>query len=117
MGKEQRQFQRIPESFNVTCRRSGALTETWRHVATKDLSAGGISFESELFYELADALEIQVALPGFHEPLVLRGRIVREQPLPSGVVDYAVAFMDVTPDQQLAIDEMVKFLSKPPDAA
>ena len=112
MGSERRRFQRIPESFHMQCRRVGSLAETWRRVATLDLSAGGVGFECEELYELSDTLEIQIDLPSFRAPLLLRGRVVRSRPRPGGTAECAVEFLDVTPGQQGAIDELIQFLSK-----
>jgi hypothetical protein len=81
-------------------------------VATVDLSASGASFESERLYEPSDTLEIQISLPSFGMPLILRGRVVRSRSQPSGVVACAVEFVDVTPDQQAEVDELVQFLNK-----
>ena len=112
MGKEQRRFQRISESFEVRCRHLGALSEPWHIVVTVDVGAGGLSFQSEELYELSDMLEIQIRLPSVQAPLVLHGRVVRSGALPSGVTECAIEFVDVTPDQQVEIDELVQFLSK-----
>lgn len=112
MGEEQRQFQRIPESFNIQCRPFGALSETWRGVVTMDLSAGGIRFRSEAWYELSDMLELQIQLPTSRVPLVFRGRVVRSRRLPSGNAECGIEFVDLTPDQQIELDELVQFLKK-----
>ena len=112
MGEEQRRFDRVPEMFSARCRPAGSLEEPWRSVATVDLSAGGISLQSESLFDIGDELEIELQLPGVLEELVLRGRVVRSKPGTSGVVDVAVEFMDVMPDQQAHIDQLVQFLKK-----
>lgn len=112
MGVEQRRFQRIPESFRLQCRRLGSLAETWRRVATLDLSAVGASFDTEELYDPSDTLDIRIDLPNFRVPLLLHGRVVRSRPRPGGAMECAVEFVDMTPEQQGAIDELVQFLSK-----
>jgi len=112
MGSTERRFQRIPESFHMQCRRVGSFTEAWRRVATLDLSAGGAGFECEEPYEPSDTLELRIELPSFRAPLLLHGRVVRSRPRAGGMVECAVEFLDVTPAQQGAIDELVQFLSK-----
>ena len=112
MGSEQRWFQRIPESFHMQCRRVGSLAKAWRRVMTLNLSAGGVGFECEELYEPSDTLEIQIDLPNFRAPLLLRGRVVRSRPRPGGAMECVVEFMDVSPAQQGAMDEQVRFLSK-----
>lgn len=112
MGEEQRQFYRVPAEFQVQCRQRGALASPWQSVSTTDLSAGGISFQSEILLEVQAPLDIQITLPSFKAPLVLRGTLVRVQSLPSGVSDCAARFEGVTPDQQQQVDELVWFLHK-----
>ncbi len=112
MGKEQRVFYRVPAEFQVQCRQRGALAEPWHAVSTTDLSAGGISFQSEARLEVQEPLDIQITLPNFRVPLVLTGVMVRVRPLPSGMSDCAIEFTDVTQDQQQQIDELVQFLRK-----
>ena len=113
MGQEQRQFKRIPEAFNVKCRPSGTLSDVWRQVVTVDFSAGGIGFESQQSYDIGDPLEIQLTIPSFRMPLIIKGQVVRIKTTPWSTSECAVQFMDVTPDQQYALDELVAFLSKP----
>ena len=110
---EQRRFDRVPEVFNVRCRDYGALSEGWRLVYTMDVSAGGIGFQTaDLFYE-GQMLEIQITLPSFRAPLSLRGVVVRCRPV-AGAYDCATEFVNVSPDQQAAIDTLVQFLRRRP---
>jgi len=113
MGQEQRQFKRIPEAFNVQCRPAGTLSEVWRLVVTIDFSAGGIGFESQQAFDIGDALEIQMTIPSFRTPLIVKGSVVRIKTTPWSTSECAAQFFDVTPDQQFALDELVAFLSKP----
>ena len=112
MTQNRRRFERLPGSFQVTCRRSGTIAEAWRPVATLNISAGGILFESEEPCEVADVLEIQIHLMSFKAPLVVKGQVVRVSPLPSGLMQCGAEFMDVTPDRQVEIDEIVQFLKQ-----
>ncbi len=112
MGQDQRRFARVPESFSIQCRRRGAFSEGWRNVRTTDLSAGGIGFEGTELYEEQETQDIRITLPSFRVPLVLLGNVVRSRSQPGGMVDCAVEFIDVTPDQQCEIDELVAFLRK-----
>lgn len=92
----------------------GRETATWRVIATLDLSAVGIRFESEELYDASDPVEILLHLPSYRKPLVLSGRVVRSRPLLSGVVECAVEFLEVTPTQQEDLDGLVQFLKQPP---
>ena len=114
MGSEQRRFDRVKASFKVAGRRAGALSETWRRVAAIDFSAGGLSFESEELFEAGEPMEFEIALPSLRMPLHLRAQMVRSEVLAPGRYGCAAEFVDVTPDQQAAIDELVQFLRKPP---
>jgi hypothetical protein len=112
-GREQRQFKRIPEAFNVKCRPAGTLSEVWRQVVTIDFSAGGIGFESEQAYDIGERLEIQMNIPSFRTPLIVGGSVVRSKTTPWSTCECAAQFADVTPDQQFKLDELVAFLTKP----
>ena len=112
MGEDQRQFFRVPAEFQVQCRQRGALASPWQGVSTTDLSAGGISFQSEIMLEAQEPMDIRITLPSFRAPLVLSGVVVRVRSIASGLSDYAVEFGDVTPEQQEQIDGLVQFLRK-----
>ena len=112
MGEEQRKFHRVPAEFQVQCRQRGALAEPWHAVSTTDLSAGGLSFQSEVLVDVKDMLDIRITLPSFKVPLVVTGLVVRVRLMASGVSDCAVEFGDVSPEQQQQVDELVQFLRK-----
>ena len=113
MGQEQRQFNRVPQIFSVRCRPAGALQESWQVMSTLDMSAGGISLQGESFFESEEALEIELQWPGV-APLVLRGRLVRSHVRAPASIEYALEFIEVTPEQQIKIDTLVQFLKKSP---
>ena len=112
MGQEQRRFARVTQQLPAQCRSYGSLSSTWRRVVTADFSAAGVRFVGEELLDLESSVEFQLMLPGFHDPLVVRGRVVRSQLLPSGQVESAIDFMDATPEEQERIDQMVQFLLK-----
>ena len=114
MGLDQRRFERIPEALDVQCRPLGSRAGVWRHVAMLDISAGGIGFEATDLYDAGELVELQLVIPGLSHPVVLRGRIVRGRPKPSGVTECAVEFVDVTSVLQAEIDALVQFLKKRP---
>ncbi len=114
MGEEQRRFQRVPVPLALSCRRVGSLTDVWRQAALLDLSAGGVSFESQEPYEPSEVLGLELHLPGASAPLALRGRVVRSLPRPAGVTECAAEFIGVTPTQQAGIDDLVAFLKRRP---
>ena len=117
MGIDRRRFDRVTASFEVECRRAGALSETWRRVVVVDFSAGGLRFHSEEPFDPGEPLEVQIRLPNIRWPLLLRARVVRSDPLSPGTCRCAVEFVEVTPDQQAEIDGLVQFLrTRPPSS-
>ena len=110
MGQEQRRFARVTQQLPAQCRSYGSLSSTWRNVMTADLSAVGVRFMGDELLDLESSVEFQLLLSTFHEPLVVRGRVVRSQMLPTGQVESAIDFMDMIPEQQERIDQMVRFL-------
>ncbi len=114
MGEEQRRFERIRAPFQMECQRYGALAETWRQVVAIDLSAGGLAFHSDELFEPGETLEVRINVPGGRAPMVLRGTVVRGDPVSPGVIRCAIEFTNVSPDAQAEIDELVRFLKTRP---
>ena len=104
-------------SFEVECRRAGALSEAWQRVAVVDFSAGGLRFHSDEPFDPGEPLEVQVRLPNIRWPLLLRALVVRSEPLAPGACRCAVEFVEVTPDQQAEIDGLVQFLRTRPSSS
>ena len=114
MRSERRRFDRVKASFEITYRVAGTLTETWRAVTIIDLSAGGLSFDSQELFEEREPIEVQIRLPGARSTLLLRALVVRSDMMASGLYRCALEFAELTPDQQAGIDELVQFLRPPP---
>ncbi len=110
--RERRQFPRVLQPFDAHYRFYGDLMGGWRVVRTLNLGAGGMRFRSEDQLEVGARLEIQLNLPIFREPLVLRAQVIWCQTLAAGVVENGVEFVDVTSEQGEEIDELVRFLVK-----
>ena len=114
MSGERRRFSRVPQAFDAQYRLMGELMESWRKIRTLNLSAGGMRFRSAALLEIGEWLEVQLTLPGIHEPTILRGRVVWSRMQASGVVENGMEFVDLSPEQQLQIDQLVEFLNKRP---
>jgi uncharacterized protein (TIGR02266 family) len=112
MRRERRHFHRIPHAFEVQYRRQGELGESWRAVNTVNLSAGGIRIRCEDLFEGGTLLELSIQLPNAREPLVLQGCVIWSRTQASGVTEYGVEFLDVTPERRVQIDNLVEFLKK-----
>ncbi len=111
MGQEQRQFPRVPQPFEAKYHRLGELTQGWSTARTMNLSAGGIRFRSEESFEPGTLLEVQLQLPSETQLLMLQGRVIWCQAQASGVAEVGVEFLNLTPQQQVQIDNIVNFLT------
>jgi c-di-GMP-binding flagellar brake protein YcgR len=112
MGEEQRGFVRVPLPFSAWCRTHGALAETWHPVAILDLSAGGLSFTSESLFESDCDVDVKIQLSTDSQPLILHGMLRRCKIRGTNFTECGLEFVDVTPEQQAKIDELVRFLRK-----
>ncbi len=113
MGQERRHFPRIREPFTIQYRRSGEVASSWSRVTVSNLSAGGLHFRcADEPLETGALLQIQVALPEFHEPMTLKALVVWNQVHASGVTEVGVEFQHLDIKQQLVIDRLVGFLKQ-----
>ncbi len=110
MTRERRRFYRIPQAFHTRYRLIGELARGWSAANTLNLSAGGMRFRCEESMEVGVLLELQITLPSEGEPLVVRGRIIWCHMPASGVTEAGVEFLELSPDQQAQIDNLVQFL-------
>ncbi len=110
--RERRRFSRVQQPLDAQFRLYGELTSSWRSARTLNISANGLRFRSEDTLAPGTAIEIQIPLPGMREPLVVRGMVAWAQMQASGVTESGVEFMELSPDTQAQIDELVRFLSK-----
>ena len=74
-----------------------------------NLSAGGLRFRAEEVLEKNTLLAIDVKIPGLREQITIKGRVAWSTMHASGVVETGVEFLDVSPDQQFQIDNIVQF--------
>lgn len=112
-GQERRRFHRVTQPFSAQCRLCGAMGDTWHQVAIRDLSAGGMNFESNTALEPDALVELKLQLPNAASPTMIRARVVRIRVRAAGQIEHAVEFVDVKPDQAVQIDALVHFLEKP----
>lgn len=112
MSDERRQFQRVPQAFDIQYRLAGQLSSSWHTATTLNLSAAGVRFICDELLEEEMAVEIQLQLPNAPQPLILGGRVAWGQLQASGVCEVGVAFLDLDADEQLRLDALVQFLRK-----
>lgn len=114
---DRREFHRAGFQVAIAYKRIGALLETWQTGTMTDLSAGGLRFTTGDLIEQGAQLELKLVLPIRKDPYVLGGRVVSEQPADEGAIEYGVAFLDLKPDQQAEVDELVRFLNRSQEEA
>ena len=112
MGQERREYRRADLRFVIKYRRAGALMDLWRDGTMTDLSAGGLRFSTEELIDQGVTLEFQILLPIRKDPYVLVGQVVSEAPSEPQRSEYGAAFVDVSPDKQVEVDELVQFLTR-----
>ena len=112
-GEERRHFPRVEQSFEARYRLFGDFGATWRAVTAINLSASGIRFRGEEMLARGTMLDMQIVLPGITQSMVVRGMVVWSALQASGVIETGVDFADLSPQQQMQVDQMVRFLLKP----
>ena len=112
MTRERRTFGRASQPFDAQYRLSGELTASWRTITTVNISAGGMRFTDMDAHERGTSIEVRIQLPSLREPFTLQGRIAWSQMQASGVAESGVEFLDLTPEQQVQIDQLVQFLQQ-----
>lgn len=112
MTRERRFFPRLHQVFEVRYRASNELGSSWHAVTTLNLSASGMRVRHAETMEPDTLLRLQIQLPGGREPITVDGRVVWSQMQASGVVESGIAFLEVRPEQQLEIDNVVQFFRK-----
>ena len=111
MAKERREFERVDVQVPMRYRRAGQLSGLWHEATLTDLSAGGLRFTTDEPVELGVQLEFELRLSIRQAPFVLRGRVASEQLLSAASTEYGVALVDLSPEERVEVDELVRFLS------
>lgn len=93
------------------------------HSTMKNISWGGLLFESKRQYNIGDFLKLEIELPGWEKfkneflkpdeisrsrPLVVLGRVVRVENISQGIFDIGVSFVSVDHDHREAVMKYVK---------
>ena len=116
MATERRRFSRASQPFGARCRLYGDLMESWKTIRTVNISAVGMRFRSAMLFDPGAKLEIEIDLPALHEPLVLHAQVVWSETIASSVTENGIEFIDLAPELEERIDDLVKFLvgNQPP---
>lgn len=93
----------------------------------KDLSAGGIAFESNVPYEINDIVRLEIDVPGWEkfkpefikpgqvsksQPIVVLVKVVRSKRLGIGKHEICVSFVGIDDGHQMALTKYIKQKSK-----
>lgn len=119
--RERRDFHRIPQAVEGRYRVSGHFGALGSSMTLVNISAGGLRFRSEEQLEKNALLEVEMKIPSFREPLIVKGRVAWSTLQASGVAETGVEFLDVPPEIRYRIDSIVQFFRpqgqpKPPTA-
>ena len=109
---ERRSRLRITQSFHATYRQVGGPSPSWCSMSAVNLGLTGARFRSPRSLEQDCVLELSILLPKTVHPFLLRARVIWSKTYPSGILEYGVEFIDVTPDQARQIGKLVESLLK-----
>ena len=112
MGTERREFERADLHVPVRYRPLQEMVDLWYLGTILNISASGLRLLVEEAVEVGARMECEVAFPGRADPYTLFGEVVSELRARPKSYEYGIVFVDVTPDKQAEIDELVQFLMK-----
>lgn len=110
-GLERRRFPRIPKTFLVVCKDMSGTVATIPHFVYaygKNISKGGIFFESVEIFPLHTRLEFSLYASTLPEAIKVHGEVVWTKPAQEkGLYYYGVSFCEVNPHDMLLIEQLV----------
>ena len=109
---ERRRDPRALWPTTVTYRLLDIPDDLWRTATVGNLSAGGTRLRTAQTLTLGTRVELEVVLPDRAEPYHIRGEVVWVKASPKGVQEYGLTFVDLTPERQFDIDQLVQFLMR-----
>lgn len=112
MSRERRQYPRITQPLAVRYRARGSLDTLWHEAATVNVSAVGMRMRGAEPLETDTLLELSMDVPGFREPLVLKGRVVWAQLQASQVIESGVEFEPMAVEQETKLDQLLRFFHR-----
>lgn len=111
-GSERRRDPRALWPTAITYRLLDIPDDLWRSATVGNLSAGGARLRTAQILKLGTRVELEVTLPDRAEPYRIRGEVVWVKASPKGVHEYGLSFIEVTPERQFDIDQLVQFLMR-----
>ena len=114
MTRERRRYPRIEQLFEVRYRFAGELGASWGTASLINLGAGGMRIRNAEAIAPETLLDVEIRLPTHQTVLVLQGRVVWDRLQAAEVLEHGIEFIELKPDQQAQIDDLVQFLRKSP---
>ena len=111
MGSETRKFARVPLPLDAQCRRYNDIAQSWRPIGILDLSAVGMGFTIDEMVEIGEKVQLKIQLPTTTSSLEVFAQI-RWQQSSGTATQVGIEFLDLTEEQQTALDGLVRFLDK-----
>ena len=110
-GDNRRRDRRVQVPISIKYRITGRdMKDTWSPGVLANLAAGGLRFTCDRMVGEGDTLAFRLTLPTREEPYYVNGIVVWATPLEGGV-DCGVAFIELSPDSQFELEELVEFLN------
>ena len=110
-GQERRRFPRADKTFLVVCKDAGGTITTIPHFIYaygKNISRGGIFFESVEEFPLHSRLEFNLYASALPESIKVTGEIVWTKPAQEkGLYYYGVSFCDLGGHDTLLVEQLV----------
>lgn len=123
--QEKRKYVRIPSKYKVRVEKYAIPRNKTEHteILTKNLSAGGILFETTQIYNLGDTLRLEIDIPNwnrynyeFYKPdklldensLVIIGQVIRLEDIGEGRYEAGVSFQGMDEGHRLALQNYIK---------
>jgi len=124
ISPEKRKFtrMRISRSVKHVKFHLGSTSPSLLNALSKDLSAGGVLFESEIKYDTGDIVRMEIDLPGWEkykpefyklhlsksDPVITLVKVTRVKPLGGGIYEIGASFVGIDDGHQMALAKYIK---------
>ena len=77
---------------------------------TKDVSKGGIFINTKRHHEVNEIVDLSLIVPGFDEPLIIKGEVVhiKIQNVPDEDAGVGLKFIEIEPESRKALIDLIK---------
>lgn len=110
-GPERRRYLRVPRTFLVVCKDPTGIVSTIPHFVYahgKNISKGGIFFESVEKFPLNTPLEFSLYASTLPEAVKVKGKVVwNKAAQDKGLYYYGVSFCEVGPHDMLLVEQLI----------